>query len=219
MNGPRPVLESMWRGALGLGLFAIVTAGVVSGTRALTAERIAENRLESQYRVLEEVLPEALAQVDVEQLLANTATLPASEALGQPDAFTVWRAGQGEAQVAILPVVARDGYSGDIALLVGIDRQRHVTGVRVIRHQETPGLGDKIERRKSDWVESFEGRSLGDPAPERWTVGKQGGEFDAFTGATVTPRAVIGAVRRSLEFSAEHHALLFDIPENEEGTP
>ena len=90
---------------------------------------------------------------------------------------------------------ARDGYSGDIRLLVGVDKAGKLAGVRVLNHRETPGLGDKIELKKSDWVLSFNGRSLQDPTPENWAVTKDGGEFDTFTGATVTPRAVVESVR------------------------
>jgi electron transport complex protein RnfG len=84
--------------------------------------------------------------------------------------------------------------------------------VRVLAHAETPGLGDPIEERRSDWIRSFEGRSLGDPLPARWTVRRDGGDFDQFTGATITPRAVVQAVRRALEFHAAEHDRLYATP-------
>ena len=85
----------------------------------------------------------------------------------------------------ILPVVAPDGYSGSIELIVGVNRDGTVAGVRAVAHRETPGLGDQVDIRKSPWIHTFEGRSLGDPAPERWAVKKDQGEFDQFTVAPV----------------------------------
>lgn len=201
-------------GAVGLGLFAIVTAGVVAVTHSVTAERIADNRLASEYQTLGQVVPDALHDSD---LLDGAVTLPAAESLGQPDAFTAWRARRaGQTSAVILPVIASDGYSGDISLLVGIAADSELTGVRVLSHRETPGLGDKIEARKSDWIERFAGLSLGNPPAERWAVEKDGGAFDAFTGATITPRAVVAAVRRSLEYFAANRTMLLGEPEGDD---
>jgi electron transport complex protein RnfG len=110
----------------------------------------------------------------------------------------------------ILPATARDGYSGDIRALVGIRRDGTVAGVRVVAHRETPGLGDKVDIRKSDWVIDFNRRSLADPNLAGWNVKKDGGVFDQFTGATVTPRAVILATRRALEYANLNTATLFE---------
>ena len=110
----------------------------------------------------------------------------------------------------ILPTTARDGYSGDIRALVGVRQDGTVAGVRVGAHRETPGLGDKVDIRKSDWVTDFNSRSLADPALPGWNVKKDGGVFDQFTGATVTPRAVILATRRALEYANLHKAKLFE---------
>lgn len=229
-----PMRRAILRGAVGLGLFAMLTAGIVAGTRALTAERIADNRQASQHDQLIEVLPEALAGLEIQRLVDSAFTLPASPVLGQTAPFTAWRA-PGKARqeqssqdaAVVLPVIAPNGYSGDIALLVGITASGTISGVRVTRHQETPGLGDAIESRKSDWIEDFTGRSLSDPGPGGWAVTKDGGDFDAFTGATITPRAVIEAVHRSLGYVHDHHERLFgDMPdtpapdaEQQEATP
>ena len=110
----------------------------------------------------------------------------------------------------ILPATARDGYSGDIRALVGVRRDGSVAGVRVVAHRETPGLGDKVDLRKSDWILDFNERSLGNPALSGWNVAKEGGVFDQFTGATVTPRAVILATRRALEYATLNAASLFE---------
>lgn len=100
------------------------------------------------------------------------------------------------------------GYAGEIRLMMGVDADGQVLGVRALAHHETPGLGDKIEEKKSDWIRRFTGRSLLDPLPERWKVKKDGGSFDQFAGATITPRAVVAAVRAGLEFFAAHKARL-----------
>jgi len=108
----------------------------------------------------------------------------------------------------ILQAIAPDGYSGAIHLLVGIHADGRVAGVRVIGHRETPGLGDKIELAKSPWIRSFEGKSLSSPEAEGWAVKKDRGEFDQFAGATITPRAVVGAVHRALQYFDAHKAEL-----------
>jgi Na+-translocating ferredoxin:NAD+ oxidoreductase subunit G len=205
--------QSIRRGAVGLGLFAMVTAGVVGVTHSLTAKRIQDNRLASQYQALGQVIPAALHDND---LLDGAVLLPAADPLGQPEPFTAWRARHaGQVSAVILPVVTPNGYSGDISLLVGIAADGSLTGVRVLAHRETPGLGDRIEARKADWIEQFTGLSLGNPPNEQWAVRPDGGTFDAFTGATITPRAVVGAVRRSLEYFAANRAMLLDRSEGD----
>lgn len=204
----RTAWRAMARGAFSLGLFALITVGIVATTRVLTAERIADNRLASQYQLLGEVLPAPFQEIPITNLLDGAFTLPISPQLGQESAFDAWRVRHGDNAAVILPVIAPNGYNGAIHLLVGIDGQGRITGVRVTRHQETPGLGDKIERRKSDWITDFSGKSLGNPPAEQWKVARNGGEFDAFTGATITPRAVIGAVKRSLEYFTDHRSEL-----------
>ncbi len=115
-----------------------------------------------------------------------------------------------DAPVAALFVVsARDGYSGPIRLLVGIDVEGTVTAVQVLEHRETPGLGDRVEAGKSDWVKQFDGRSLINPTPDGWEIKRDGGEFDQLTGASVTPRAIVNAVRETLLYFAANEASVF----------
>jgi electron transport complex protein RnfG len=102
------------------------------------------------------------------------------------------------------------GYAGEMKLMLGIDREGKVLGVRVLAHKETPGLGDKIEVKKGDWILRFDGLSLGNPPLERWKVKKDGGQFDQFAGATITPRGVLTAIRSGLEFFAANKAKLID---------
>ena len=137
-------------------------------------------------------------------------TVQEPELLGTDETMTVYRARQGTQSVAVLfPVVAPDGYSGDIRLLVGIQANGELAGVRVLNHRETPGLGDAIETRRSDWIKQFAGLSLNAPPASAWKVRKDGGEFDQFAGATITPRAVIKAVRKALVFFEQNQATLF----------
>lgn len=128
----------------------------------------------------------------------------------------------GRVTAVAIPVVTHRGYSGDIRLLVGVRPNGEISGVRVLEQNETPGLGDKIKADKTDWLAGFTGRRLGDPPVEHWAVKKDGGEFDQFTGATISPRAVVEAIEDVLLYVREHHGLLFERPmddddEGEEG--
>ncbi|MBI41996.1 electron transport complex subunit RsxG [Marinobacter lutaoensis] len=194
--------QSIRRSAIGLGLFAIFTGGSIALTQALTHERIQAQAARAEARALFEIIPENRIDND---LLRDTVTLPAGAPLPTPGPVTGWVARRdGEPVGLILPVVAPDGYSGAIRLLVGLDPDGTVLGVRVTSHKETPGLGDRIETKKSNWVHAFEGRSLDNTERPRWNVKKDGGDFDQFTGATITPRAVVKAVARTLVYYRQH---------------
>ncbi|MGB1951118.1 MAG: electron transport complex subunit RsxG [Marinobacter sp.] len=203
------IAQSVRRSAIGLGLFAIITGGTIAVTQVMTAERIADQAARAEARALFEIIPENRHDND---LLRDTVELPASDRLALNGPITAWIARNGDRTVGmILPAVAPDGYSGDIRLLVGIDTDGRVLGVRVTSHRETPGLGDRIETKKSDWILSFNGRSLGDPRPDRWNVKKNGGVFDQFTGATITPRAVVKAVQKTLVYFRQNRAEIREI--------
>jgi electron transport complex protein RnfG len=106
-------------------------------------------------------------------------------------------------------VTARDGYSGDVNLIVGVNVDGTIAGVRALSHRETPGLGDKVDLKKSDWILGFNGKSLVNPTLARWTVKKDEGEFDQFTGATITPRAVVAATLRALQYAQANKTAIF----------
>ena len=143
-------------------------------------------------------------------MFSDTLEVHDAELLGTKDAITVYRARKnGEPVAVVLNSVAPDGYSGDINLLIGIRYDGSVAGVRVISHHETPGLGDRIEASRSSWIDSFTGRSLQNPDEEQWHVKKDGGQFDQFTGATITPRAVVKAVANTLRYYQKHRDELF----------
>ncbi|QSP94238.1 electron transport complex subunit RsxG [Marinobacter salinisoli] len=196
------ITQSIRRSAIGLGLFALITGGTIAVTQAITKDRIKEQAARAEASALFEIIPESEHDND---LLTDQAQLPASDELTTNGPPTAWIARQdGEATGMILPVVAPDGYSGDIRLLVGLDMSGTLLGVRVTSHKETPGLGDRIEVRKSDWIKAFEGETLGEPPFRKWNVRKNGGQFDQFTGATITPKAVVNAVQRALIYFREN---------------
>lgn len=200
------IRQSIVRNAIGLGIFAVITAGVIAITQAVTAERIADQIRQAEAAALFEIIPEQQHDND---LLTDTVELAPDPRLGNRTPVDAWVARkQGKPAGVIIPVTATEGYSGNIRLLVGIDPSGEVLGVRVTAHRETPGLGDKIELRKSAWILSFNGRSLGNPKPDEWAVIRDGGVFDQFTGATITPRAVVKAVRQTLDYFRDHQQTL-----------
>lgn len=202
------MVPERWSPAVLLGLAAVLATALLAGIHHGTRERIAVREQARALERLAAVLPPALYDNDP---LADTTVVHDARLGSGPR--TVWRARRGGAGTAVaLSVTAPDGYAGPIDLLVGIDRAGRVLGVRVTGHAETPGLGDPIELRRSDWVLGFDGRSLTDPPPARWTVRRDGGDFDQFTGATITPRAVVAAVARALAFHAESGDALFALP-------
>ena len=195
--------QAMRRGAIALGTFALVTAGSVGAIRALTAERISHNAQVYQHQQLQKVLPPALDTVTIEQILAGAFNLPDAQTLGHRQPTQGFAISNSDISVVILPVITREGYNGEIRLWVSINSDGQITGVRVSEHQETPGLGDKIERRRSDWITHFNGLSLDSMHTQGWAVKQDGGQFDAFTGATITPRAVIDAVYQALVYAQQ----------------
>lgn len=206
------VIVSSLIGAGLLAVFAAVGSGLISGVYEQTKEPIAAAERAAEAKQLLEIFPRD--SHDNELIDDGFAVDAEGPLLALRERGTGYRARRNnEVTGIILPATARDGYSGDIRLLVGIDRGGAVAGVRVLSHRETPGLGDKIELKKSDWVLSFDHKTLADPAPDRWAVIKDGGDFDAFTGATVTPRAVVAAVKSAMEYSQNNRNALFEIEE------
>jgi electron transport complex protein RnfG len=194
--------------------FALVGVMTLALANYWTKARIIENEQHTLLQRFSSIIDPKIYNND---LLKDKVLVPANE-LGSADAVTVYRARQDQKPVgALFVVTAPDGYSGRIQLAIGVDAHQAVTGVRVLKHKETPGLGDKIEVERSNWILGFNQKSLNNPALERWKVRKDGGEFDQFTGATITPRAVVGSVRRVLEWSNTHFTELFQRPALQEG--
>ncbi|MAX52765.1 MAG: electron transport complex subunit RsxG [Methylophaga sp.] len=201
----------MLRVGVVLGIFAIVATTMVAYTEQNTRQQIKENERQALLDAINILIPHE--QYD-NAILQDTILLPATESLGTEEPTQVFRARKQDQPVAvILTVVAPNGYSGRIKMLVGIYNDGTLAGVRVINHKETPGLGDKIDASRSDWIKQFEGLSLENPSSAKWKVKKDGGAFDQFTGATITPRAVVRAVKGSLEYFKNHREALFAINE------
>ena len=199
---------SISKNSLLLAVFALIAAGGLALTNEGTKERIQKAERAAQQKALFEIVPRSRHDND---LLLDTVPVPenAWHLLGLKKGGDIHIARQnGQVVAMIIPAVAPDGYSGDIRMIVGINRDGSVAGVRVLAHNETPGLGDKVDLKKSDWILSFNGKSLAAPAPADWAVKKDGGDFDQFTGATITPRAVVNQVRRVLEFVAAEDEIL-----------
>ncbi len=134
--------------------------------------------------------------------------------LGTETGMPIYRARKNNQPVAaVLTVIAPNGYSGKITLLVGINIENLVTAVRVVKHKETPGLGDAIEKQRSNWIDIFMGKSTTNPESRKWKVKRDGGEFDQLTGATITPRAIVSAVYHSLQYFEQNKATIFKNPE------
>lgn len=205
--------KNMLIGGLILGLFSVVGTGLVALTYDSTAERIAENERQSLLRSLHQIISPGSHDNDIYADVIRVS----DPLLGSEQSVNVYRARQGKEPVAaVIASIAPDGYGGAIKLLVGIHYGGTLTGVRVVSHKETPGLGDAIEAERSDWILGFEGRSLGEPEEKRWKVKKDGGAFDQFTGATITPRAVVAAVHNTLRYYQKHREALF-APASESG--
>jgi len=214
------IIQSIRKSAVGLGIFAVFTAGIIAFTQSSTQEAIATNQKEAQARALYEVMPrethdndlvsdqiervapslvgkDAIARIHIARL-KHEVSLVGKDAIARIHIARL----KHEVIAVILPAVTENGYNGRIKSLVGINADGTVAAVRIVEHKETPGLGDKIEVKKSDWVHQFSGLSLLDPPEEKWTVQKDGGYFDQMTGATITPRAVVRSVRSALEYFA-----------------
>ncbi len=200
----RALLRPTWL----LGLFAVVATGLLAFTYENTREQIAQSERNALLRRLNELIPEAQHEND---LLTDTIEIPANDLLGTTATTTGYRARRaGRIEAIAFTAVAPDGYNGAIRLLVAIERDGRVAGVRVVSHRETPGLGDAIEIERSPWISGFDGRSLSAPNPTRWRVRKDGGDFEQLTGATITPRAIVKAIKNSLQFFAMHRDTLLN---------
>jgi len=197
---------------------AIVAGGAVVAAAVavvMLVHRVTEQRIAaSEHERANALLRTALGGIAPDNdLLDDVIYVRDPDLLGSADAVRVHRArSHGRPVAALFESVAPDGYMGAIRLLVGIGADGRVLGVRVLSHRETPGLGDRIDVQRSSWILSFDGRSLTNPTESGWRVRKDGGEFDEFTGATVTPRAVVTAVHNTLLYFSQHRDQIFEAP-------
>ena len=198
------------KSALSLGMVAVIGTTLLSAVDLATEDRIAQQ----ERRVVLEQLAQIIPPHRYDNALQDDWFAFSDEtSFPQGQQVIAYRARQGGQPVAvILRFAALDGYSGPIGLLAGIEADGRLAGVRVTSHRETPGLGDGIEIDRSDWIRAFDGKSLGAPPAADWTVRRNGGAFDQFTGATITPLAVIKAVRRALEYHERERDALYETP-------
>ena len=203
---------SFIRSALSLSLVAAAGTTLLTGVNHLTAERIEQQ----ERRVILEQLGQIIPADRYDNVLQDDCFSFSDEAsFPQDQRVIACRARlEGQPVAVVLRFAAVNGYSGPIGLLMGIEADGRLTGVRVTSHRETPGLGDAIEIEKSDWIRSFDDKSLGAPPRSLWTVRRDGGSFDQFTGATITPRAVVKAVRLALEYHERNRELLYSAAAN-----
>jgi Na+-translocating ferredoxin:NAD+ oxidoreductase subunit G len=184
-----------------LGSVTLLTGGALALADRATEADIQTAQARDMQQSLAQVLP---GQYD-NDLLKDTVMVP-----GPDGEVTVYRARRAGKVEAVVFKVQGQGYAGPVVSMMGVDRDGQVLGVRVINHKETPGLGDKVDPAKSDWIHAFEHKYFGDPPADKWAVKKDGGVFDQFSGATITPRAVVKSVKGGLEFFRKEKARLLD---------
>jgi len=202
-----PLLKKMIISAVVLGTFAVVGTTMVAVTFDQTKEQIAENQKQATLKSLHQLIPPSTHDNDI---FNDTLLITSLEFLGSKKPVTVYRARKNKQPIAtILTVIAPDGYTGTITLLVAINYNGVLAGVRVVKHKETPGLGDAIEIEKSNWIMQFNNASLLNPESKNWKVKRDGGHFDQLTGATITPRAIVKAIHKALLFYKQQHDKLF----------
>ena len=196
--------------ALTLLIFSMVGAGLLSGAYTLTRPIIERSQQAEKLALVSQALPPASFDNDP---IHDALVLPPTPQLGLKRPGLAYIARQhGRVTGVVLEAIAPEGYAGEIRLLVGITADGHISAVRVTAHRETPGLGDYIEIARSAWINQFTGKSLSEPADALWKVRKDGGRFDYFAGATVTPRAIVKAVNRALHYFATHQDTLLAPP-------
>lgn len=198
---------SVFTSAATLAILAAVCTAAVALTYTGTRGRIAAN----EQAFLEQSLQPVLEGIEYDGALSDsTIVIEPPHGLPGNEPATVYRVyADGKPIAALFDVTPRDGYSGPIRLLIGIDANGVVNRARVLAHRETPGLGDQIDSDKSDWIEQFSGTSLQAPASDLWMIRRDGGEFDQITGASITPRAVVKAIKETLMYFEAHRAEIF----------
>ena len=186
-----------------LGIFCLGFGLVLAVTNKVTEKDIAARALEDKLNSLSQVIPESIHD---NNLVKDAITMKND----RDKEITVYRATKEGKITGLAYEIYGTGYAGEIKLMLGVDAQGKILGVRVLAHKETPGLGDKINVKKTDWILGFTGLSLGNPPVEKWKVKKDGGQFDQFAGATITPRGVVRAIKEGLEFFDAHKAQMLE---------
>jgi len=203
----RTIAKASLHTAANLLFFALIGTAMLALTYDLTRDTIAQSVENEKLKLVSQIAPASAYDNDI---MKDTAELAADELLGTKTPTTIYRGRlNGEPSIVVLQAIAPDGYSGRIDLIVSIRRDGRLGGVRVVTHKETPGLGDYIEIAKSGWITGFDGLSRENRKDIEWKVKKDGGAFDYVAGATITPRAIVKAVHKTLRYAERHHDQLF----------
>ncbi len=190
------MLTAIRKNGLTLAIFACATTGLVALTQYLTEDQIKQQERKQLLSVLNQVIPETMH----DNALTQACTMVSSPELGTYAMPAYIATKDGKPTAIAIESIAPDGYNGEIKVITGIDSEGKILGTRVLSQKETPGLGDKIDLRVSDWILSFTGKEVTEANWNSWRVRKDGGDFDQFTGATITPRAVVKVVRNTVNY-------------------
>ncbi len=204
---PETILKHTSKTAFTLIAFALVFTSLMAYVFSITKAPIEKSEAAARMALFRQIVPEHMHDND---LLKDTIAIAPNDLLGNRQPTIASRARINNAPAAvILEAIAHDGYSGDIKLLIAIKYDGSISGVRVLTHKETPGLGDYIDITKGDWIKLFNKESLVKTSDENWKVKKDGGQFDYMAGATITPRAVVKAVHKALQYFEANKQALF----------
>lgn len=204
---PETILKHTSKTAFTLIAFALVFTSLMAYVFSITKAPIEKSEAAARMALFRQIVPEHMHDND---LLKDTLAIAPNDLLGNRQPTIASRARINNVPAAvILEAIAHDGYSGDIKLLIAIKYDGSISGVRVLTHKETPGLGDYIDITKGDWIKLFNKESLVKTSDENWKVKKDGGQFDYMAGATITPRAVVKAVHKALQYFEANKQALF----------
>ncbi|QTR54587.1 electron transport complex subunit RsxG [Thiothrix unzii] len=199
-----PLLERIPYQAILLGACAAIAAALLLGVDNATREPIAQRKMEDLQQSLAQVVPDDLHD---NNMVAKPLLLTGADG----KEIKVYQGTKAGNVTALVWETVGFGYAGEIRTIIALDPQGKILGTRVLSHKETPGLGDKIEAAKDDWITKFTGLSLSNPPEDQWKVKKDGGQFDQFSGATITPRAVVKSLHEALQFFEAHKADMLEV--------
>lgn len=199
-----PLLERIPYQSILLGACAAIAAALLLGVDNATREPIAQRKMEDLQQSLAQVVPDALHD---NNMVAKPLLLMGADG----KEVKIYQGTKAGKVTALVWETVGFGYAGEIRTIIALDPEGKILGTRVLSHKETPGLGDKIEVAKGDWITKFTGLSLGNPAEDQWKVKKDGGQFDQFSGATITPRAVVKSLHEALQFFEAHKAEMLEV--------
>ena len=201
------ILKHASKTAITLIAFAVVFTALLAFVFQITKLPIEKSEAAARLSLFRQIVPQSMHNND---LLKDTLTIAPNDLLGNKQPTIANRARiDNKPAAVIIEAIAHDGYSGDIKLLIAIKADGSISGVRVLAHKETPGLGDYIDIAKDNWIKLFDNESLLKTTEPQWKVKKDGGEFDYMAGATITPRAIVKAVHKALQYFEANKQSLF----------